>query len=138
MTDQGSLDILGVDTDNVGQPANDGSSGSALYRVPIKLNRAPSAREAEMLVYYWDHPSEFTMMHRPGIAYVSGRSLVLDGTTVDEVKQYHAKTVRLAVEATNAHEAQLKSADEVQAAAKQGQAASHQQHVADVAKDIEF
>jgi hypothetical protein len=77
-------------------------------------------------------------MHRPGIAHVSGSSLVLDGTTVDEVKQHHAKTVRLAVAATNEQEAQLKAADDSKAAAAEAQSAVHQQHVSEVAKDIDF
>ena len=91
------LSIDGVDTDNVGQPSNDGSPGSSLYEVPIKLNRTPSAREAQLLVHFWDHPSQFSTMHRPGIARVSGSSLVLGKTTMNEVKQYHAATVSLAV-----------------------------------------
>ena len=138
MPDTNPLDIVGVDTDHVGQPTNDGSPGSALYRVPIKLNRVPTAREAELLVHYWDHPSSWTTMHRPGIAHVTGSSLVLDGTTVDEVKEYHAKTVRLAVDATNQREAQLRAADESKASAAQAQSSAHQQHVSDVANDIEF
>ena len=138
MVDTGPLDIVGVDADHVGQPKNDGSPGSGLYRVPIKLSRVPTAREAELLVHYWDHPSSWTTMHRPGIAYVSGSSFVLDGTTVDEVKQYHAKTVRLAVDAANEHEAQLRAADDAKAAAADAQSAAHQQHVSEVAKDIDF
>lgn len=52
------------------------------------------------------------MLHRPGIASVSGDMLVLGATTIDEIKRCHAAaTVRLAVDATNAAEAQLRHAD---------------------------
>jgi hypothetical protein len=132
------LDIAGVDTANVGKPRNDGTPGSALYAVPVKLTRPPTSREAQLLLHYWDNPPSFSTMHRPGIARVSGDSLVLDGTTVDEVKEVHAKTMRLVVDATNAHEAQLRTEDETKRAAQEAQSESHQQHVEDVAKDIEF
>lgn len=40
-------------------------------------------------------------MHRPGIAGVYGDTVVLDGTTVDEVEKYHRKTLLLAAEQAN-------------------------------------
>ena len=64
----GPLEIDGVDTDGVTTPTKDGSQGSSLYLVPIKLNRIPSPREAELLVTNFDRPSQWTSMHRPGIA----------------------------------------------------------------------
>ena len=36
--------MMGVDSDNVATPKNDGSRGSALYNVPIKLSDAPDSR----------------------------------------------------------------------------------------------
>jgi hypothetical protein len=132
------LDIVGIDTDHVGHPRNDGSRGSGLYAVPIKLNRAPSPREAELLINHWDRPSQFTTMHRPGIARVSGSSLILTSTTIDEVSQYHAKTVRLAVDATNADEVQLRAADERREAEQRAQSDQHRTHTDDVARDIRF
>lgn len=61
-----SLAFTGIDIEHVGAPRNDGSPGSALYAVPIKLNRRPSGIEAQLLVAHWDNPSSYTLMHRPG------------------------------------------------------------------------
>lgn len=133
-----TLEIIGVDVDGVGTPRNDGTRGSGLYLVPIRLNRAPSAREAELLVANFDRPSSYSTMHRPGIARVAGDRLLLDGTTVDEVKEYHAETLRLAVDATNAQEAELRRRDEAAAAATQERDAQHRSHVADIADEIDF
>jgi hypothetical protein len=132
------LEIVGVDVDGVGTPRNDGTRGSALYLVPIRLNRVPTPREAELLIANFDRPSSWTTMHRPGIARVSGDRLLLDGTTVDEVKEYHAKTIRLAVDATNAKEAEFRRRDQAAADAARAHDDKHREHVADVAGEIDF
>lgn len=132
------LDIVGVDTARVGMPRNDGSRGSALYRVPIKLNRTPTPAEARMLVEVWDRPPSFSTMHRPGIAAVTGDTFVLDGTTVDEVASHHAKTLRLVVDKVNvlAAEERRRRSEEAQRAAEAK--AAHASHVEDVAGRITF
>lgn len=132
------LEIIGVDVDSVGTPSNDGTRGSALYVVPIRLSRVPTPREAELLVDNFDRPSSWTTMHRPGIARVFGDCLLLDGATMDEVKDYHAKTVRLAVDATNAKEAEFQRRDEAAAEAAEAHHERHREHVADVAGEIDF
>ena len=132
------LEIVGVDESRVGRPSNDGSAGSGLYAVPIRLSRRPSAREAELLIHHWDHPSSYTLMHRPGTATVSGESIVLGATTIDEVKRCHAATVRLAVSATNAAESQFRDADARAAERDAAEATEHEQHVRDVARHIKF
>lgn len=40
-------------------------------------------------------------MHRPGIARVAGDKVILDRTTVEEVKRCHRDTLILAVEVAN-------------------------------------
>ena len=40
-------------------------------------------------------------MHRPGIANVDGATVILDGTTIEEVERYHRDTLQLAVAETN-------------------------------------
>jgi hypothetical protein len=132
------LAIVGVDTARVGTPRNDGSAGSALYRVPIMLSRTPTPDEARMLVSVWDRPPSYTTMHRPGIASVAGAAFVLDGTTIDEVADYHAKTLRLVVDRVNAlasEERRRRSADAARAAEAK---AAHASHVEDVAGRIRF
>jgi hypothetical protein len=76
------IEIVGVDTPNVSTPRDDGIRGSGLCRVPIKLSRRPPREWAAAVPDIWNHPPEFTTMHRPGIASVRGDTLVLDGTTI--------------------------------------------------------
>ncbi len=132
------LEIVGVDVDGVGTPRNDGTFGSALYLVPIRLNRAPTPREAELLIANFDSPSSWTTMHRPGIARISGDRLLLGGTALDEVQDYHAKTVRLAVDATNAKEAEYRRRDQAATDAARAHDDKHREQVADVAGEIDF
>lgn len=132
------IQIIGIDVASVGTPRNDGSAGSALYMVPIRLSRVLTAREADLLVANFDRPVSWSLMHRPGIARVSSDLLLLDGTTVDEVKEYHAKTVRLAVDATNAAEAEFRRRDAVAADSARANDDRHRRHVAGVADDIDF
>lgn len=132
------ITIEGVDAERVGSPRNDGTRGSGLYIVPIKLSRKVSGREARLLEAGWDHPPQFTMMHRPGILRASGDTIILDGTTVEEVREYHAATLKLVVAAVNAQEAQLVMEDAARAKAEADAAAAHRANVADVARDMNF
>ena len=93
--------ILGVIADEVTTPRNDGTRGSALYRIPFQLSRRPSSDWATLFVEKWDHPSSFSSMHRPGIASVMGDKVILDGTTIDEVEKTHRATLILALRETN-------------------------------------
>ena len=49
----------------------------------------------------WDSPRTFTSMHRPGIAKVIGNKIILDGTTIEEVKKYHQETLTVVVKEAN-------------------------------------
>jgi hypothetical protein len=132
------LSIVGIDAPHVGAPRNDGTPGSALYAVPIKLSRRPSAREAEWLVQHWDRPPPFSTMHRRGIAYMASDCLVLDGTTVEEVRDYHAKTLSLVVAAVNASEAAASARDAAERVAAAERLDAHHQNVTDVASSVRF
>ena len=133
-----ALQIIGVDIENVGQPRNDGSHGSALYAVPIRLSRRPTAREAELLVAHWDRPASWSTMHRRGIARVYEDRLILDGTTIEEVERYHAETVRLAVSATNRDEARAPEQDLSRQRQAAEEAEAHRQRVRATAERIRF
>jgi hypothetical protein len=133
-----SINIVGIDTANVGHPRNDGTPGSGLYAVPVKLSRAPSAREARLLVYFWDNPSSWTTMHRRGIARISGSSLILDGTTIEEVRDIHVATVRQAVAATNAEYASELAKEERELELDEARRAAHEAEVRRVASEIRF
>lgn len=93
--------IVGVIADEVSEPRLDGTRGSALYRVPFRLSRRVSPDWARVFEEVWNHPPHYTTMHRPGIARVSADRIVLDGTTIEEVQEYHRDTLVLCVRETN-------------------------------------
>lgn len=132
------LEIIGVIEDEVGTPRNDGTAGSALYKVPIRLNRDADPIEARLIKQVWNSPPRFTTMHRPGILRVYGDTIVLDGTTVDEVADYHAKTLRIVIERANQLAAELRSREAAAQKRKDEQQRAHNEHVAEVAKKIDF
>ncbi len=87
------LKIIGIIADQVSAPSSDGTPGGALYPIPFRLSHVPSQFWAEALVQAWNTPPQFTSMHRPGIANVIGNTIVLDGTTLEEVEKYHRDTL---------------------------------------------
>jgi hypothetical protein len=96
-----AIKILGVIEDEVGHPRNDSTPGSALYAVPFRLSYVPPYEWIQLFLPNWDHPPQWTSMHRPGIAEVSGDRVILNGTTLEEVERYHRDTLKLALEETN-------------------------------------
>jgi hypothetical protein len=65
------LRIVGIIADQVSAPRNDGTPGSALYRIPFRLSRNPSQFWAEAFVRTWNLPPQFSSMHRPREALVN-------------------------------------------------------------------
>jgi hypothetical protein len=135
-----SLDIRieGVIADEVSTPRMDGTPGSALYRVPFRLSRRPDWEWAELFVANWNHPSSYTSMHRPGIASVEGDTVVLNGTTLDEVKRYHRDTLKLALAETNRQYNQRRSRQRAAEERERAREEVHRQEVAKKAGDITF
>jgi hypothetical protein len=80
------IHIVGIVEEGIGQPQNDGTPGSALYRIPLRLSRRPSSTWARHFIETWNHAPRFTTMHRPGIASVSGDTIILDGSTMEELE----------------------------------------------------
>lgn len=130
--------IVGVIADEVGEPRNDGTTGSALYSVPFRLSRRVSGDWARVFEQVWNRPPRFTTMHRPGIARVSGDCIILDGTTIEEVQQYHRDTLVLCVQETNRiiaeHEEQVRRAEEE----RQRRSEEHRSRVRDQSDKIRF
>jgi hypothetical protein len=93
--------LVEVDLARVTEPRNDGTPGSALYQVPIRLSRTPSWTWENAFLKAWQFPRQFTSMHRPGIARIDGDCIVLDGTTIEEVRDTHRATLVLCVEDAN-------------------------------------
>ena len=130
--------ITGVIVEDVGTPTNDGTAGSALYEVPFRLSRRPSSLWADVFIQTWDLPPRFTSMHRPGIARVTGDSVVLDETTIDEVQQYHLETLKLAVEEANRIVAQEEEKRMERERREAEKAQQHDERVRDVSKRLKF
>ena len=132
------LRILGVIVDEVTEPTMDGTPGSALYAVPFRLNRQPSSLWSEIFLHTWDLPPSFTSMHRPGIASVVGSKIILDGTTIDEVKQYHKETLILCVEKANEEEARVLERERQEEEQRRQNAEQHRATVESIADEINF
>lgn len=132
------IKITGVVVDEVGVPRGDGTPGSALYRVPFRLSRRPPHGWGRVLVKAWDLPSEFTSMHRPGIASVVGDQILLDGTTLEEVERYHRKTLVLAVKQANEEYGKSEEMRRNREAAERKRVEDHRADVRESAERIKF
>jgi hypothetical protein len=133
-----TIEIDCIDVDNAGSPRNDGTPGSGLYMVPIKLKQTPSPTWASLFPENWDHPREWSSRHRPGIAQVLGDTIVLNGTTVEEVRDVHVKTLKLAVEATNEQATAVAERERLVREAAARQHAEHEANIREVASEVRF
>ncbi|HOE64881.1 MAG TPA: hypothetical protein PK650_14125, partial [Candidatus Sumerlaeota bacterium] len=86
----------------------------------------------------WNRPSSYSLMHRPGIASVVGDTIVLDGTTLDEVKRYHRDTLKLALAAANRQYNELQANRLAAAERERARIEAHRADVAKQAGDISF
>ena len=132
------IKIIGIISNEVTLPRNDGTRGSALYSIPFRLSSKPTRIWSELFLKNWDYPPRFTSMHRPGIARVASDKIILDGTTIEEVKQYHRDTLILCVEKTNEEEKQIRKREEQIKRKKQEERENHYRNIDDISKDIKF
>lgn len=132
------VEIVEIVASEATAPRNDGSRGSELYTVPIKLSREPTEIWRQTFIQFWDRPPWFGFMHRPGIARVEEDRIVLDGTTIEEIEQHHKETLEMAVRAANASEQFYWTRQAEQKPMRDKQLAEHRSHVEDVAKRIKF
>jgi len=130
--------ILGIITNEVTIPKMDGSRGSALYSIPFQLSKSPSKLWGQLFVAAWNSPPRFTTMHRPGIASVVGSKIILNGTTIDEVKNYHRDTLLMCVEEANKREQEIKERENRLNEQKEKRKQQHFQHVSDLVDEIKF
>lgn len=77
-------------------------------------------------------------MHRPGIASVSGDKIILDGTTIEEVRDVHRETLVLCVDKANKLEAQYLDQQRKEEEQKRARREEHKSNVMRVADDIAF
>ncbi len=132
------IGIVGVIADEVGEPRNDGTHGSALYAVPLKLSRAPSREWSDLFIRTWDYPPEFTTMHRPGIARVQGDRIILTRTTIEELKDVHRKTLKLVVDEVNRQIETVVAARQQAEQSRIREVESHRERVRNLADEIDF
>lgn len=132
------LRITGVVLDEIGLPRNDGTRGSALYVVPFRLSRQPPRDWSQLFIAAWNSPSQFTSMHRPGIASVRGDTIVLNGTTVEEVDRYHRPTLLLAVGEANTKFSALESQRAQAAEAERLRVEEHRRNASEAARKLRF
>jgi len=99
--------LIRIDSDEVTQPLNNGTPGSALYSVPFHLNHYPNRTWQQIFLQKWRFPSQFTTKHRGNIAKINRDLIILDGTTIEEVRDYHLRTLKLVIQETNKQYKQL-------------------------------
>ena len=132
------IKIKGIVIDEITQPKNDGTAGSALYKIPFELNRTPSYEWRDLFVNAWNRPPRFTSMHRPGIASTYGNQVILDGTTIEEVEKYHKDTLKLVVEVANKQIAEINLRKKQKAERERIEREQHQKNIDDISKRINF
>ncbi|MCF6317689.1 MAG: toll/interleukin-1 receptor domain-containing protein [Proteobacteria bacterium] len=132
------IKIKGIVIDEITQPRNDGTRGSALYKIPFELNRTPNYKWRELFVNAWSNPPSFSTMHRPGIASAYGNQVILDGTTIEEVEKYHKDTLKLAVEVANQHLEQINLKKQQQADRERIKRENHKNNINDISNRIKF
>lgn len=133
-----SIHIVGIVTDEVTVPKMDGTRGCALYAIPFLLSKEPSNLWRRLFLDSWNMPPRFTTMHRPGIAQVYGKKIILNGTTIEEVKSYHRDTLILCVDEANRKEKEINERIEQERIAEKRRIDEHNSKVKDIANEIIF
>lgn len=133
-----TIKIKGIVVDEVTVPINDGTRGSALYKIPFELNKRPSYEWIELFINSFNRPPEVTQMHRPGIASVSGNKIYLNGTTMEEVERYHKKTLKLAVEIANKTLSEIQIRKREIEEHEKSLREQHKKNIDDISKRINF
>ncbi len=132
------IKIIGVIVDEVTVPKLNNTPGSALYAVPLRLSRAPSQLWSNIFVQTWNCPPSLTTKHRPGIASVQGARIILNGTTIDEIRKYHRTTLISCINAANRREREIHEIQRQENESLSRKIASHRKEVEDVAADLSF
>jgi hypothetical protein len=136
--EEDEIKIKGILVDEVTEPLNDGTRGSALYKIPFELNKRPSKDWINLFIKAWNLPPESSNMHRPGIASVYGNKIVLDGTTIEEVEKYHKDTLKLAVEVANKGIKKIRMMNRQKEELEKKRKKEHRKKIEDISKKINF
>lgn len=136
--DNEPVKILGIISDEVTVPKMDGTRGSALYKIPFRLSKLPSRLWVQLFLATWQSPPRFTTMHRFGIASVLGDKIILDGTTIEEVRDYHRDTLLLCVDEANKKEIAILREEKIQQEREEARKNQHYANVNNTINDIKF
>lgn len=136
--DNDPISILEIIKDQVTSPTMDGTRGCALYNIPFRLSRKPSSSWSEFFIQSWDNPPRCTTMHLPVIASIHGDKIILAGTTVEEVKDYHKTTLLLCVDEANKKEKHFREKQRRQVELEEQRKHQHFSNVTKIADDIQF
>jgi hypothetical protein len=77
-------------------------------------------------------------MHRPGIASLVSDTVILDGTTVEEVQKYHKETLVLAADEANKKYVQSLEARRLAEERQANRIQDHRRDIEEKAKGITF
>jgi hypothetical protein len=133
-----AIKMLGVIKEKVTVPKGDGSSGSALYSIPIELSQVPTQDWIDAFKATWDNPPSFTSMHRPGIVRIHAHVLWLDGTTLEELKKVHMETLKLCINKANETVPRIEEKRQNAKDQEEERIRQHRQHVNQLADEIDF
>ncbi|EMC03823.1 toll/interleukin-1 receptor domain-containing protein [Streptococcus mutans] len=132
------IKIEGIITNEVTVPKMDGTVGSALYKIPFRLNRSPSSLWSELFLKAWASPPRWTTMHRFDIASVLSDKIILDGTTIEEVKKYHRDTLKLCVEQANQEERNILEMRRLEQEKEEARVSEHYDKISQLSDEIDF
>jgi hypothetical protein len=132
------IKITRVIVEDVTEPRNDGTYGSALYSIPFALSRTPPPEWGKLFTENWNHPPRFTTMHRPGIAEIHGAAITLDGTTIEEVEKYHRDTLQVAVAETNKQYKEWRRIQDERQAREEATRDLHRKNLENASRRIKF
>jgi hypothetical protein len=79
---------------------------------------------------------ELVILGRPRIVRVQDDTVVLNGTTMDELEQFHATTIRLCAERANRFEANRLEQERQRRQRDEAARREHEREVADIADDL--
>jgi len=130
--------IVEIIADRISDPPNDGTRGSALYCVPLRLSASPPVEWGTLFVHNWDNPRQSSTRHRRGIARISGDVLYLDGTTVEEIGEVHKPTLAIVLADTNKGYAEHVQTQAAKNERERAEREERRKSVAEAARRIKF
>lgn len=77
-------------------------------------------------------------MHRGNIARISGDRIILDGTTIEEVRDYHLDTLKLVIQETNKQYKQLVIQEQLRQERELERRNKQRDNVKSVINDLKF